>query len=897
MKKIFKGLICAGLCGVLAVGATGCSPSEHRNSEKDALRLAIGAVDQKFNPLFYTSQNDGVIASMTQASLITADANGVIAYGDSYPTVALDYLETYYGEGGDEIGTSDGKGTIIGSSSTSGSTAYEFLIKNDMKFSSGKDLTVMDVLFNLYVYLDPIYSGSSTIYSTKIKGLQAYRQQEDTEEEDNSYLKYYPAALNRLNALIDWSSDGGASPDEDDLSDQGKADLVTVKKYYADELNSDWNSVATSWVESYKDYRFTEAWQVFYYIEGIVRNQTDKNTSGADVELKDNNGKFLTTLDPVWDTATNDFKVDASGQVYEPVHQALIDEMAKVLSDANVADYMAKNEGVSEADARLALSKQHAIDHVYTANSVNSQIDYVLTYCSTGSTILDYFIKDEMSKDRKEGDLDFPRISGITVSHTDDAQHNGTFNGKTYAQDHDILRIEIKGVDPKAKWNFGFAVAPMYYYSDTAHYEAAMDDYNSGKVYAGTATNFGVEYKDINWFNNVLAADTKNGVPVGAGAYKCCSHNLSSTNVTAADFFHNNIAYFERNEHFTSMGAKVDNAKIKYVTYKVYPDDQIVSALKAKEIDYGTPTATADNQRELNTGNLKQIRYLAGGYGYVGINPKYVPDIEVRQAIMHAFDTSSIIEYYGDSLVNLINRPMSTTSWAYPKNAERYYERWTETEKIKDLVKSSGNWYFNEKDGKFHSNADNSVLKLTFTIAGSTVDHPSYNMFADAERFLEQCGFDISVETNIQALKLLSTGDLAVWAAAWSSSIDPDPYQIYSVNSNATSTKNWNKDGIMVNTGGVYDTEYEIAMALNAKIVAGRQTLNQSDRKRIYGETVGNDKCALDLIMDLAVEFPTYQRFELCVYNSAALDVKTMTSNPSFNMGPIDELWKVNYKK
>ena len=85
MKKIFKGLLCAGLCGVLALGAAGCTkktgPSEHRNTETDALRLAIGACDEKFNPLFYTSQNDGEIANMTQASLITADKNGDLAVG------------------------------------------------------------------------------------------------------------------------------------------------------------------------------------------------------------------------------------------------------------------------------------------------------------------------------------------------------------------------------------------------------------------------------------------------------------------------------------------------------------------------------------------------------------------------------------------------------------------------------------------------------------------------------------------------------------------------------------------------------------------------------------------------------------------------------------------------
>ncbi|MDE7075870.1 MAG: hypothetical protein K2O62_00935, partial [Clostridia bacterium] len=341
-----------------------------------------------------------------------------------------------------------------------------------------------------------------------------------------------------------------------------------------------------------------------------------------------------------------------------------------------------------------------------------------------------------------------------------------------------------------------------------------------------------------------------------------------------------------------TLGSGVDNAKIKYVTYRVTRDDKIVEALKTKEIDYGTPTATADNQREVNYKTLKQVSYLAGGYGYVGINPKAVPDIEVRRAIMHAFDTSSIIEYYGDSLVNLINRPMSTTSWAYPKDSTRYYERKTDREFIKKLVSDSGNWTYMESDKLFHNNSDNSVLKLTFTIAGESIDHPSYKMFNDAKTFLEQCGFKISVETDIQALKKLTTGDLAVWAAAWSSSIDPDPYQIYSINSNATSTKNWYKDGILRSgETGEFGEEYRIAQELNDKIMAGRQTLNQTDRATIY-------KDCLKLIMDLAVEFPTYQRYDLCVYNSAVLDAKSMhIKDASFNIGPIDELWKVAYKK
>lgn len=869
MKKLFKGLICAGLCGVLAVGASGCSASEHRDPETASLKLAIGAVDQKFNPLFYTSQNDGVIAGLTQASMLTIDSDGVLAYGEDYPTVTLDYKETYYNDNV-VLGTSDGKGEVTGASNNATHTTYEFLIKNGVKFSDGVDLTVMDVLFNLYVYLDPVYSGSSTIYSTKIQGMQAYRTQDPYADENASVsmLEYYPEAQQRVTDLVNWAERNYA------LTEQGEKDLAKVKELYKEELTTDWNSIETGWVESYKEYRFTEAWQVFYYIEGIVKNQTEYNDMGVEVNMKDSEGKYLTTLDPDKGIAGADIE-----------HQALIDEMAQVTSADKVAEYMAANEGVTEENAKLALQKEYVINYVYEANTAKNRIPYVLTYCSTASTAMDYFMMDAMSK-KFSGDLAVPNISGISVSYSKE------FNGQTYDENHDILKITVVGVDPKAKWNFGFAVAPMHYYSEKSYADAAMKDYADGKVYDGTATNFGVKYRDIGWFDEHLADEAKNALPVGAGPYKCCSNKYSSENVTGANFFYNYQAFFERNEQFTTFGSGVDNAQIKYVTYKVTRDDKIVEALKTKEIDYGEPTSTSDNQRDLNTGTLKQKDYLAGGYGYVGINPKAVPDIEVRKAIMHAFDTSSIMEYYGESLVNLINRPMSTTSWAYPEDSERYYERKTDPEFIKNLVASSGNWTYNESDKLFHNNSDNSPLKLTFTIAGESVDHPSYNMFIDAQTFLKQCGFDISVETDIQALKKLTTGDLAVWAAAWSSSIDPDPYQIYSINSNATSTKNWYKDGILRSgDSGEFATEYAIAQELSKKIDAGRQTLNQSDRTAIY-------KDCLDLIMDMAVEFPTYQRRNLCVYNSAVLDAKSMhLSDASHFVGPIDELWKVAYKK
>lgn len=868
-KKLLTSIVCFGLCGAMAFGVAGCgNKGAGRDPETDALKLAIGAVDQKFNPLFYTAENDGEIANMTQISLVTSEVvgdNAVLAYGEDQPSFALDYQETYYDANGKAIGSGTGDGAVAGRSDAEGSTVYEFVIKNGVQDSTGTDLTVMDALFNLYVYLDPAYSGSSTIYSTKIKGLQAYRLQDPAATEDSAEdnLTYYAYAENRINALIDWSEDGGGV---ENLTEDQKADLEKVKDLYLDELTSDWNSTVGSWVESYKDYTFTEEWQVYMYIEGIVQRQTYTNAQGGTSYRTDANGKYLTSLDP-----------DETNTV---VHQNLIDEVA------------AATAGLTDEYEILEAKKEYCINQVYGANTIDTQIDYILTYCNTAGTALEYFMADERSKAFEDklvdGQLAVPSISGITVSKASSLKNEYTGETTSYGEDHDILRIEIDGVDPKAKWNFSVTIAPMHYYSDKAHYDKAMAAYNAGKLYDNSCVDFGVEFNDIAWFNDVLTASEKNGLPVGAGAYKAVSYNWTDT-TNRTEFFHNNIAYFARNPYFETLGSGVNNAVINRVQYKVYADDKIVSALQTGEIDYGEPIATATNLSAFKD-NLRTITYLTGGYGYAGINPKYVPDIEVRQAIMHAFDTSSIVSYYGTDLVNLINRPISSTSWADPKAKDRYYERWTDPNQIIELVETSGNWYYDDADGKLKGVADDQPLKLTFTIAGETTDHPAFRMFEAAQKFLNSCGFEITVQQDITALQKLVTGDLAVWAAAWSSSIDPDPYQVYSKNSNASSTNNWYKNGILRDDGSTFGAEQVIVDELAELIDEGRSTLNQAERKEIYAQT-------LDLIMNLAVEFPTYQRNDLCVYNDNVLDSSTMTAEPSYLMGPIAELWKLGYKK
>ncbi|UKI49811.1 MAG: hypothetical protein L6U99_14655 [Clostridium sp.] len=64
---------------------------------------------------------------------------------------------------------------------------------------------------------------------------------------------------------------------------------------------------------------------------------------------------------------------------------------------------------------------------------------------------------------------------------------------------------------------------------------------------------------------------------------------------------------------------------------------------------------------------------------------------------------------------------------------------------------------------------------------------------------------------------------------------------------------------------------------LSDLIDQGRQTNDQKARKVIYAS-------ALDLVMKLAVELPTYQRDDLFAYNGNKIDVTTLT--PDEDLSP-----------
>ena len=146
MKKAIRNVVIGATCATMLFAMTGCNKDEHFDAETRPVAIAIGALDQNFNPFFYTSGNDGDIIGMTQISMLTSDADGNIVCGEDQATMALDYSITSYNKANQ----------LPAPEEEIDHTTYEFVIKKGVKDSTGHEMGILDVLFNLYVYLAPV---------------------------------------------------------------------------------------------------------------------------------------------------------------------------------------------------------------------------------------------------------------------------------------------------------------------------------------------------------------------------------------------------------------------------------------------------------------------------------------------------------------------------------------------------------------------------------------------------------------------------------------------------------------------------------------------------------------------------------------------------------------------
>lgn len=878
--------------GTASVLLSACA-GERVDNESTPLSLASDLFDGVFNPFFYTSGPDGEVVGQTQIGLLSSNESGTLVAGEEEPSVALDYSVVTRGTSADKgtEGTADEYARYY--------TDYYFAIKDDITFSDGTPLTINDVLFNIYMYLDPSYTGSSTMYSVDIQGLAAYRTQSLDASDQEGFEEYYNGvAETRVNAIRDWAQSDSTSASVINGGDaQMTSDVDKVHELFLEELNSDWTTAMNVEMTEYEKYGFRGNYEVFLYNYGQITVTPDQ---------RDAEGKVLT-----YKTERNYDENMATDQ------ETLVNYIFNVM-----------------------LSGRQTATDDYRNNLVD-----IIYYYATAQNFRAYLVSeailDEFDKDGDGvADLNITSVSGITTERSTRIPVSYNSAGdvtewKELGKELDILKIRINGEDPKAIQNFSVTVAPLHYYSPIA------DQFNYGPDVEPADYNFGVSWSNADFMNEVRAIQ----VPLGAGPYRATRDGGSSATETIAksDFYSDNIVYFERNENFL-LGAP----KIRFLRYQVVSQSLLYDAIETGTVHYGSPTASSDTMGRLEGEDAETLDYRITdnlGYGYIGINASFVPDIDIRKAIMTTFNTNPVLDYYGGgTLASILYRPMSTVLVAYqeadekgnmhdvtyyPSDAKEYYP-YDPTGSLALAFARRAGYTETNNDAKLVKPGSNETLHYTFTIAGDSVDHPAYNTLVQSAEILNSVGFDITVTTDSTALSKLASGQLQVWAAAWSSSSDPDMYQVYHKDSTATSILNWGFPSIERQTDD-YDAalENDLLEALAAKIEEGRETTDPHLRRNAYSVSttpslytiVDNDPdnpdqhadrititennintnmsglSALDLVMELAVEFPLYQRSALYVFANGLFDEATLAlfDESTAFQSPLSKIWLVSY--
>ena len=839
---------------------------------KDALVIMSEELDGLFNPFYSTTGADSTIVSMTQIGMLTSKyVNGEVqvAFGENEAVVTKDYMSVY--------------------NDVNDTTTYTFVIKNGIKYSDGHPLTIEDVLFNLYVYLDPVYAGSATLYSTKIKGLNAYRTQRvdsDTGADADSQLSEQAAdrATSRINELVNLFRNVGKTQSE------GKyyADITTMQNAInaltEDAISSGYKTA----VSAKPDTMSHEEWkkQLLADYDRICTLYKEELTKAYD-----------TAIEAYTETPYKEHSEFKDPLFCFMASQGYVDiEYVKVngKDDKNQIKKLTKQYG-DQID-----TKEEAIEYAY-ADSISSQLDLVLIYTSSAQTIINEYISNakdvilhEMVSD--DGEVAIDNISGI-VSLGHKAETKGTsivVNGTEYkiasehnedgtpknAGEYDVLQITIDGIDPKAVWNFAFAVAPQHYYGKGS--KVGVDIENN---------KFGVEWGSFDFMTKIIQSTQNITVPMGAGAYKA-TNRANENNPDGSSFYNANVVYFKANNYFNTVGAGIQNAKIDKVRYQVVGASNALAMLENGSIHYATPQLTENNFTKIEQLDKIGANYILTeqlGYGYIGINASKVKNLYLRRAIMCAMNTELALSYYRPGTAQRIFWPMSTVSWAYPKDGEDlstdngrdyplvdFYD-----EDAKNLIQ----YYMDLAAMEGYSESD---LKVTFTIAGSNLqDHPTYQTFRDAAALLNSMGWNVTVQADTQALTKLSTGSLQVWAAAWGSTIDPDMYQVYHKNSTATSTLAWGYPSIK--TSGSQE-EKDILNELSTYIERARETDLQVKRAQFYERAMG-------CVLDLAIELPVYQRSVVYVYNANVIAPSSLPDQVNPYSSPLDRIWELEFAK
>ncbi len=420
------------------------------------------------------------------------------------------------------------------------------------------------------------------------------------------------------------------------------------------------------------------------------------------------------------------------------------------------------------------------------------------------------------------------------------------------------LRIVLTEVSATAIYQLATTVVPMHYYGDESLY-----DYENNM--------FGFTKGDLSDVKSVTT------MPQGAGPYTFESYENGTVTLAA------NANYWK------------GCPKIEFIQFKEGQDADKVPGVVAGTIDITDPSYSGETAKaiaEANggavSGDVITTNMVANlGYGYTGICAKNVcvagdsgseASKNLRKAIctvIAVYRDVAVDSYYGE-FANVINYPISDTSWAAPRVTDEGYQVafsvdvdgnpiYTDGMSVEEkyaAAKAAALGFFEAAgytvaDGKITAAPEGAEMGYEVMIGGSGIgDHPGFMCLTMAADALAEIGFTLTVTdmSNFADMtNAVNSGTAEMFTMAWQATVDPDMYQIYHSEGGSNEKSYWIKDA-----------------ELDELILMARQSTDQTYRKTLYKE-------CLDIVADWAVEIPLYQRQNVIIFSTERVNIDTVT--------------------
>ena len=307
------------------------------------------------------------------------------------------------------------------------------------------------------------------------------------------------------------------------------------------------------------------------------------------------------------------------------------------------------------------------------------------------------------------------------------------------------------------------------------------------KAYAPALINIGTTgiipehiWKDVEPGKWKTAAD-KLKKPVGSGPYKLESFTEGSE------------VKFVKNDNYYAGKPKTEK-----LVYKVVNDDTVGAELKNGGVDIADVSNLKDSDRkELENNKFIMKKYANNLFQYMGTNlrNKTLQDKNIREAFIYALDRKSMVDKLLEGNGTLVNTPMLSSSWAYPK-AEKLEKYDFNVKKAKELLEKSG-----YKDTNNDGYVDKDGKNLEFTLDVPTGNKLREQTAQIIQENLKQAGVKINLNTmEFKALmqKVVANHDFELYMMGNNLPADPDLTSYWSSQavSDVKGKEGWNISGL-----------------------------------------------------------------------------------------------------